>query len=135
MTLNALKEMAGEVVDIHITADSNFPSLINLMRYNAQSKFVTLLPVLYLTVILCVLHINTTHFCLPNTGGPTVSGRDDHDYPNLNEMSMCFSNINQMKAYSKISLPSEIMEHFRRILLNNDSLLFNVFKYNFLMSN
>ncbi|KAK1121340.1 hypothetical protein K0M31_010636 [Melipona bicolor] len=84
MTLNALKEMAGEVVDIHITADSNFPSLINLMRYNVQ-------------------------------GGPTVSGRDDHDYPNLNEMSVCFSNINQMKAYSKISLPSEIMEHFRHI--------------------
>ena len=46
MTLNALKEMAGEVVDIHITADSNFPSLINLMRYNVQSKFVTFLSVL-----------------------------------------------------------------------------------------
>ena len=76
-----------------------------------------LLSVLYLTVILSILHINTTHFF---SGGPTVSGRDDHDYPNLNEMSMCFSNINQMKAYSKISLPSEIMEHFRRILLNNN---------------
>lgn len=131
MTLNALKEMAGEVVDIHITADSNFPSLINLMRYNVQSKFVTLLSILYFTIILCVLHINTTFF----SGGPTVSGRDDHDYPNLNEMSMCFSNINQMKAYSKISLPSEIMEHFRRILLNNDRSLFNLFKYIFLMSN
>lgn len=30
---------------------------------------------------------------------------------------MCFSNINQMKVHSKISLPSEIMEHFHRILL------------------
>ncbi|OAD62095.1 hypothetical protein WN48_07748 [Eufriesea mexicana] len=81
--LDAL-EMAGKVVDIHITADSNFPSLINLMRYNIQ-------------------------------GGPTVSGLDDHDYPNLNGMSMCFSNINQMKVYSKISLPSEIMEHFHHM--------------------
>ncbi|KAG9437559.1 nuclear pore complex protein [Apis mellifera carnica] len=81
--LDAL-EMAGKVVDIHITADSNFPSLINLMRYNVQ-------------------------------GGPTVSGLDDHDYPNINGMSMCFSNINQMKVHSKISLPSEIMEHFHRV--------------------
>ncbi|XP_071869599.1 nuclear pore complex protein Nup154 [Bombus fervidus] len=81
--LDAL-EMAGKVVDIHITADSNFPSLINLMRYNVQ-------------------------------GGPTVSGLDDHDYPNLNGMSLCFPNINQMKAYSKISLPSEIMEHFHHM--------------------
>ncbi|CAK9797720.1 Nuclear pore complex protein Nup154 [Anthophora quadrimaculata] len=81
--LDAL-EMAGKVVDIHITADNNFPSLINLMRYNVQ-------------------------------GGPTVSGLDDHDYPNLNGMSMCFSNINQMKVHSKISLPSEIMEHFHHM--------------------
>ncbi|XP_043796299.1 nuclear pore complex protein Nup154 isoform X2 [Apis laboriosa] len=81
--LDAL-EMAGKVVDIHITADSNFPSLINLMRYNVQ-------------------------------GGPTVSGLDDHDYPNINGMSLCFSNINQMKVHSKISLPSEIMEHFHRV--------------------
>lgn len=35
--LDAL-EMAGKVVDAHITADSNFPSLINLMRYNVQGK-------------------------------------------------------------------------------------------------
>ncbi|XP_043248348.1 nuclear pore complex protein Nup154 isoform X1 [Colletes gigas] len=81
--LDAL-EMAGKVVDAHITADSNFPSLINLMRYNVQ-------------------------------GGPTVSGLDDHDYPNLNGMSLCFSNINQMKLHSKISLPSEVMEHFHHM--------------------
>ncbi|XP_053970658.1 nuclear pore complex protein Nup154 [Hylaeus anthracinus] len=81
--LDAL-EMAGKVVDAHITSDSNFPSLINLMRYNVQ-------------------------------GGPTVSGLDDHDYPNLNGMSMCFSNINQMKLHSKISLPSEVMEHFNHM--------------------
>lgn len=49
-------------------------------------------------------------------GGPTVSGLDDNDYPSLHGMSMCFSNINQMKLHSKISLPSEIMEHFHRIL-------------------
>lgn len=44
--LDAL-EMAGKVVDIHITADSNFPSLINLMRYNVQGKF----------LFSCLLHI------------------------------------------------------------------------------
>ncbi|XP_076674265.1 nuclear pore complex protein Nup154 isoform X2 [Andrena cerasifolii] len=81
--LDAL-EMAGKVVDAQITADSNFPSLINLMRYNVQ-------------------------------GGPTVSGLDDHDYPNLNGMLMCFPNINQMKLHSKISLPSEVMEHFHHM--------------------
>ncbi|XP_029032284.1 nuclear pore complex protein Nup154 [Osmia bicornis bicornis] len=78
--LDAL-EMAGKVVDTHITADSNFPSLINLMRYSVQ-------------------------------GRPKVSGLDDHDYPSSNGMSVCLSNINQMKFHSKISLPSEIMEHF-----------------------
>lgn len=31
-------EMAGKMVDKHIIADSNFPSLINLMRYNVQGK-------------------------------------------------------------------------------------------------
>lgn len=35
--LDAL-EMAGKMVDKHITADSNFPSLINLMRYNIQGN-------------------------------------------------------------------------------------------------
>ncbi|XP_001605127.2 nuclear pore complex protein Nup155 isoform X2 [Nasonia vitripennis] len=35
--LDAL-EMAGKMVDKHIVADSNFPSLINLMRYNAQGS-------------------------------------------------------------------------------------------------
>lgn len=29
-------EMAGKMVDKHINADSNFPSLINLMRYTVQ---------------------------------------------------------------------------------------------------
>ncbi|KAG7189622.1 hypothetical protein KM043_017304 [Ampulex compressa] len=78
--LDAL-EMAGKMVDKHIVADSNFPSLINLMRYNVQ-------------------------------GGPTVSGLDDHDYPNLNGTSVSLTNINQMKMHSKIPLPSEVMEHF-----------------------
>lgn len=50
------------------------------------------------------------------TGGPTVSGLDDHDYPNLNGASMSLTNINQMKIHSKIPLPSEVMEHFGRIL-------------------
>lgn len=49
-------------------------------------------------------------------GGPTVSGLDDHDYPNLNGASICLTNINQMKIHSKIPLPSEVMEHFGRIL-------------------
>lgn len=31
-------EMAGKMVDKHIIADSNFPSLINLMRYSIQGK-------------------------------------------------------------------------------------------------
>jgi len=31
-------EMAGKMVDKHIIADSNFPSLINLMRYTVQGK-------------------------------------------------------------------------------------------------
>ncbi|XP_018403107.1 PREDICTED: nuclear pore complex protein Nup155 [Cyphomyrmex costatus] len=80
MHLDSL-EMAGKMVDKHIIVDSNFPSLINLMRYNVQ-------------------------------GGPTVSGLDDHDYPNLNGASMTLTNINQMKIHSKIPLPSEVMEHF-----------------------
>ncbi|KAG5319570.1 NU155 protein, partial [Pseudoatta argentina] len=80
MHLDSL-EMAGKMVDKHIIADSNFPSLINLMRYNVQ-------------------------------GGPTVSGLDDHDYPNLNGASMTLTNINQMKMLNKIPLPSEVMEHF-----------------------
>lgn len=80
MHLDSL-EMAGKMVDKHIIADSNFPSLINLMRYNVQ-------------------------------GGPTVSGLDDHDYPNLNGASITLTNINQMKIHSKIPLPSEVMEHF-----------------------
>jgi len=33
-------EMAGKMVDKHIIADSNFPSLINLMRYNVQGKYI-----------------------------------------------------------------------------------------------
>jgi len=49
-------------------------------------------------------------------GGPTVSGLDDHDYPNLNGASMTLTNINQMKMLNKIPLPSEVMEHFGRIL-------------------
>lgn len=47
--LDAL-EMAGKVVDIHITADSNFPSLINLMRYNVQGKII-IFSILYFIVI------------------------------------------------------------------------------------
>lgn len=31
-------EIAGKMVDKHIIADSYFPSLINLMRYNVQGK-------------------------------------------------------------------------------------------------
>jgi len=36
-------EMAGKMVDKHITVDSNFPSLINLMRYSVQgiSPYIT----------------------------------------------------------------------------------------------
>lgn len=41
--LDAL-EMAGKMVDKHIIADSNFPSLTNLMRYNVQGK-------LYITIV------------------------------------------------------------------------------------
>ncbi|XP_058794102.1 nuclear pore complex protein Nup155 isoform X2 [Phymastichus coffea] len=78
--LDAL-EMAGKMVDKHIVADSNFPSLVNLMRYSAQ-------------------------------GGPTVSGLDVYDYPNLNGASMSLTNVNQMRTHSKIPLPSEVMEHF-----------------------
>lgn len=47
--LDAL-EMAGKVVDIYITADSNFPSLINLMRYNVQGKII-IFSILYFIVI------------------------------------------------------------------------------------
>ncbi|XP_034940368.1 nuclear pore complex protein Nup155 [Chelonus insularis] len=78
--LDAL-EMAGKMVDKHIVVDSNFPSLINLMRYSVQ-------------------------------GGPTVSGLDDYDYPNLNSNMMSLTSLNQMKMHSKIPLPSEVMEHF-----------------------
>ncbi|XP_012260855.2 nuclear pore complex protein Nup155 [Athalia rosae] len=78
--LDAL-EMAGKMLDKHIIADSNFPSLLNLMHYNAQ-------------------------------GGPTVSGLDDHDYPNLSSAAMSFANINQMRMHGKVPLPPEVMEHF-----------------------
>ncbi|KAK0174071.1 hypothetical protein PV328_007188 [Microctonus aethiopoides] len=78
--LDAL-EMAGKMVDKHIVADSNFPSLISLMRYSVQ-------------------------------GGPTVSGLDDYDYPNLNGNLLNLTSLNQMKMHSKIPLPSEVMEHF-----------------------
>lgn len=50
-------------------------------------------------------------------GGPTVSGLDDHDYPSLHGSSISLTNINQMKIHSKIPLPSEVMEHFGRILV------------------
>lgn len=46
-----------------------------------------------------------------------MSGLDDHDYPSLNGASS-LTNINQMKIHSKIPLPSEVMEHFGRILSN-----------------
>ena len=39
--LDAL-EMAGKMVDKHIAADSNFPSLIDLMRYTVQGTTYTL---------------------------------------------------------------------------------------------
>lgn len=62
-------------------------------------------------------------------GGPTVSGLDDHDYPNLNGASMTLTNINQIKIHSKIPLPSEVMEHFGRIL----STSFKIVKANVIM--
>lgn len=36
-------EMAGKMVDKHIIADSNFPSLPNLMRYSVQGKLYIIL--------------------------------------------------------------------------------------------
>jgi len=60
-------------------------------------------------------------FCI---GGPTVSGLDDHDYPSLNGASS-LTNINQMKIHSKIPLPSEVMEHFGRILPKFSKQVFN----------
>lgn len=75
-------EVAGKMIDKHIMADSNFPSLVDLMKYNIK-------------------------------GGPTVSGLDVFDYPNLTSMSL--PNFNQIRTHSKIPLPSEVMEHFGRM--------------------
>ncbi|XP_008546864.1 nuclear pore complex protein Nup155 [Microplitis demolitor] len=45
-------------------------------------------------------------------GGPTVSGLDDYDYPNLSNSALNISSLNQIKVHSKVPLPSEVMEHF-----------------------
>lgn len=58
--------------------------------------------------------------------GPTVSGLDVYDYPNLNTLSTNSTsnsysnvlnqvNINQMKMHSKIPLPSEVLEHINHM--------------------
>lgn len=101
--------MAGKMLDKHIIADSNFPSLINLMHYNAQGEQT-------ITFIHRQSFNSYTHRL--SLGGPTVSGLDDHDYPNLSGASMNFANINQMRMHGKVPLPSEVMEHFGRILFS-----------------
>lgn len=50
-------EMAGKMVDKHINADSNFPSLINLMRYTAQGTGDNLLVFILITLTLIVLQL------------------------------------------------------------------------------
>lgn len=49
------------------------------------------------------------------TGGPTVSGLSEIDYPNVNGLTG-LDNIKQLCSLNKVPLPPEIMEHFGRIL-------------------
>lgn len=46
----------------------------------------------------------------------TASGLTDHDYPMLAGAPLSLNNLNQIKVFNKIPLPSEIVEHFNRIL-------------------
>ena len=48
-------EMAGKMVDKHIAADSNFPSLINLMRYTVQGILIVILLLFIRKLLLIVL--------------------------------------------------------------------------------
>lgn len=60
----------------------------------------------------------------------TASGLNDYDYQRLT----CLTNnesirINQLESVTKIPIPSEVMEHFKRNYKQN--LVFNVFMFNF----
>ena len=60
------------------------------------------------------------------SGGPTVSGLDIYDYPNINSATLI--NVNYMRIHSKVPLPSEVMEHFGRILL----CIYNLMRFKFI---
>lgn len=44
----------------------------------------------------------------------TASGLNDYDYQNLASLSMGMKNLNQIATVSKVPIPNEIMEHFKR---------------------
>lgn len=49
------------------------------------------------------------------TGGATVSGLSELDYPTVSSLSSLAS-VSQLHTLNKVPLPPEIMEHFGRIL-------------------
>lgn len=48
--------------------------------------------------------------------GSTASGFADHDYPTLSGGPHIINNMTQIKCINSVPLPSEIVDHFARIL-------------------
>jgi len=50
------------------------------------------------------------------SGGATLSGQNDSDYPSLGNLSAGLANLKLLKTGNKTPLPREVMEHFGSIL-------------------
>ncbi|KAG5885911.1 hypothetical protein JTB14_032929 [Gonioctena quinquepunctata] len=48
--------------------------------------------------------------------GSTASGLIDHDYPSFAGLPLTLSNMTQIKCINNVPLPTEIVDHFTRIL-------------------
>lgn len=44
----------------------------------------------------------------------TASGLNDYDYQNLSKLSLGLKQLNQLETVSKVPIPTEVMEHFKR---------------------
>ncbi|KAB0800462.1 hypothetical protein PPYR_06202 [Photinus pyralis] len=47
--------------------------------------------------------------------GPTSSGTSDNDYPNLSRFPPALANVPQLKVFSRVSLPAEILEQMNHM--------------------
>lgn len=56
-----------------------------------------------------LMHIN------PQSGS-TSSGLTDNDYPTLTGLPLNLNNMSQIKCINNVPLPTEIVDHFSRIL-------------------